>query len=115
MSANVKIEGLKELQAKLNKYSEQKKRQVDTELQTTALEIETGAKKRCPVDTGRLRSSIHHRGRDLDYEILTDVHYGKYIEYGTSKMGAKPYMFPAFEFAKPGLMQRISEILGRPD
>ena len=109
MSTKVKIEGLDELQANLNKYSEQKRKQVDAELQTTALEIETGAKKRCPVDTGRLRSSIHHRGSDLDYEILTDVEYAAIME------AVKPYMFPAFEFAKPGLMQRISEILGRPD
>ena len=109
MSVNVEIEGLDELQSKLKKMSKQKRKQVDTELQTTALEIETGAKKRCAVDTGRLRASIHHIGSDLDYEIYTDVEYARKMEV------IQPFMFPAYEFAKSDLMKRLEEILGRPD
>ncbi|MDE7398959.1 MAG: HK97 gp10 family phage protein [Oscillospiraceae bacterium] len=50
------------------------------------------------VDTGRLRNSITHA---LDgtkaVHIGTNVEYAPYIEAGTSKMKARPYLRPAVE------------------
>ena len=53
------------------------------------------AKALCPVDTGRLRNSITHT-QDSKYAYVgTNVEYGKYVELGTHKMKAKPYLKPA--------------------
>lgn len=64
-----------------------------------------GAKRLCPVDTGRLRSSIteelRHDGDGLVEVVGTDVHYAAYVELGTSRARAQPYLRPAAEAAKP--------------
>lgn len=62
---------------------------------------EAGAKRRAPVDTGRLRSSITHRlGRDsegLFVDVGTDVEYARFVELGTSKTAAQPFLLPALD------------------
>lgn len=68
-----------------------------------ALEIiggkaESYAKKLCPVDTGRLRNSITHQQYDESTEVIgTNVEYAPYVELGTTRMGARPYLRPAAE------------------
>ena len=63
------------------------------------IRVERIAKKLCPVDTGRLRSSITHAlGRDsrsIYCDVGTDVEYAPYVEFGTSRQGAQPYLRPA--------------------
>ena len=56
------------------------------------------AKALCPVDTGRLRNSITHQQMDENTEVIgTNVEYAPYVELGTSRMGARPYLRPAAE------------------
>lgn len=45
------------------------------------------------VDTGRLRRSIEgdDNGKDTAY-VGTNVEYAPYVEYGTSRMAARPYL-----------------------
>lgn len=77
------------------------------ELTKIAVRVATAAKRLCPVDTGRLRSSI---GFDLVYDSRglvgrvgsgigvgggDTVEYAAYIEYGTSRMAAQPFLRPA--------------------
>ena len=49
--------------------------------------IEAEAKKKCPVDEGRLRASITHETKRNEKEIVglvgTNVEYAPYVEYGT--------------------------------
>ena len=53
-------------------------------LEKGGLLIERQAKKLCPVDTGRLRSSIHTTTEKWSrVKVGTDVIYGKWVEYGT--------------------------------
>lgn len=68
-----------------------------------ALEIcggmaESYAKGLCPVDTGNLRNSISHApGGENEMYIGTNVEYAPYVELGTRRMAAKPYLRPAAE------------------
>lgn len=68
-----------------------------------ALEIcggvaEGHAKRACPVDTGNLRNSITHQQQDERTELIgSNVTYAPFVELGTVKMRAQPYLRPAVE------------------
>ena len=76
---------------------------VDKALEEIGGKCETYAKKLCPVDTGHLRNSItHQRATDNVAEeaaelVGSNVEYAPYVELGTYKMDAKPYLRPAVE------------------
>lgn len=71
------------------------------------------AKQKAPVDTGRLRDSIYGRvkknGNDVVILIGSDVHYAVYVEMGTSKMRAQPYIRPAFEEVAPEYREDLAQ------
>ena len=56
---------------------------------------ETYAKAQCPVDTGRLQASITHVREDLTAWVGSGVEYAAYVELGTSRASAQPYLGPA--------------------
>ncbi|MGK2948989.1 MAG: HK97-gp10 family putative phage morphogenesis protein [Acidimicrobiales bacterium] len=62
----------------------------------TSLQVERRAKQGAPVDTGRLRSSVTHavekRGREIVGVVGTNVVYAPYVELGTSRTQAKPFL-----------------------
>ena len=56
------------------------------------------AKQLCPVDTGNLRNSITHQPvGNHTMAVGTNVYYAPFVELGTVKMGAQPYLRPGIE------------------
>ena len=78
--------------------------EIAKDLQRRALQVDRAAKQGCPVDTGRLRSSITNElGTDADGLVAvigTNVDYAPYVELGTSRMAAQPFLLPALEAAQ---------------
>ena len=66
-------------------------------LEEWGLIAEAYASDYCPVDTGRLRASISHDTDDDTMYLGTNVEYAPYVELGTSRMDAQPYLRPAIE------------------
>lgn len=66
-------------------------------LEEMGLACEGYAKLACPVDTGRLRSSITHMTKPSDSAVYvgTNVEYGPCVELGTVHMAARPFLKPA--------------------
>lgn len=64
-------------------------------LERIGLQAEGYAKDLCPVYTGNLRNSITHTSDGNAAYIGTNVTYGKYVELGTVKMAAQPFLRPA--------------------
>ena len=58
-------------------------------------------------DTGFLVSNIRVKDQKDFVEVRSEASYSKFLEYGTSKMLPRPFMFPASEKSKP----KIAEIL----
>ena len=83
-------------------------------LEEWGLVAEGYAKLNCPVDTGRLRNSITHERRTEEsaVHIGTNVEYGKYVEYGTSRMRAQPFLEPAITMNIEEYQSIADEALG---
>lgn len=61
------------------------------------------------VDTGALRSSIHNEVVDPLTVLVADaVDYGVHLEFGTTKMGARPFMLPGLVWGS-GQVGRIAK------
>ena len=93
------------------------------------IKIANQAKALCPVDLGRLRGSITVQGRGVgtaptsgevqagdvisfqgkadEVVVGTNVNYAEYVEYGTVRSRAQPYMRPAVELAKGNALQVV--------
>lgn len=85
--------------------------QIEKALKSVALTAEKYAKQDCPVDTGRLRSSITHETDNDTAYIGTNVEYGPYVEMGTSRMRAQPFLEPAMEQHLSEYKEMIETIL----
>lgn len=66
-------------------------------LESIGLAAEGYAKRACPVDTGNLRNSITHQldVGDKSVYVGTSVEYAPYVEMGTSRTAAQPFLRPA--------------------
>jgi HK97 gp10 family phage protein len=71
--------------------------QIEQALTAIGLTAESYAKQECPVDTGRLRNSITNvvRADEKAAYIGSNVSYAGFVELGTSRMKARPYLRPA--------------------
>lgn len=82
-------------------------------LSEVAAKLRDDAKTAAPVDTGALQASIYLRGgRDVRY-VGSDIRYGSFVEFGTSKMSPRPWLFPAAGRAQERLLDEFRE-LGDP-
>lgn len=81
------------------------KNAIEKSLEESGLVVESAAKQLCPVDTSRLVNSItHQKSGDKTEQVGTNVEYGKYVELGTSKMGAKPYLKPGAQNSESAIV-----------
>lgn len=66
--------------------------------------VEGEAKRRVPVDSGRLRNSIGHQVSGDQVAVGTNVEYSPYIEYGTVFQKAQPFLRPALDAKRKELV-----------
>ena len=69
--------------------------------------ILTYAQDLCPVDTGFLRDSGHLSPESDDVAIIFDAPYASYVEFGTYKMEAQPFLRPALDEAQDEALSAI--------
>lgn len=106
-NVSIKITGTEQVLAALQSRIDSLRVQVDQAIQGAGINTEAQAKQACPVDTGRLRSSIQYNPGILSCTVGTNVNYGPYIEYGTYKMKAQPFLYPAFRSASSQLFDEL--------
>ena len=67
-------------------------------------------------DTGRLVNSTHAeagQGEALAISGSSAVKYAQMLEFGTSKMAPRPFMFPALEKSKAWITARLQDAVRR--
>ena len=68
---------------------------VSTAIAAGAEAVADNARSVCPVDTGALRDSIAVSQDGMNAQISANTDYAAYVEFGTSKMAAQPYLVPS--------------------
>ncbi|WWT39948.1 hypothetical protein [Microcystis phage Mae-JY09] len=80
-------------------------------LAATAFKVEGAAKRNAPVDTGNLRGSIAASGHGLRWRVTAAAEYALYVELGTRKMSAQPYLVPALRQEMPSLLKALGALV----
>jgi len=114
MTIKAEIKGLRETQKEMERVVRELRGGKFLEaMRKATLIVQAAAKRKAPVDTGRLRASITPEvratpGSGMRGVVGSIVKYAPYQELGTKRMAAHPYLYPAFEENK----DRIVKIIG---
>lgn len=131
-SVTVKVEGLRELGERMKGLTEDMNNRIARSATAAgAVVIRKAAQQKVPVDTGNLRKNVivkriprgeaqltsEHivtvrRGKLTKKQKgsgLQDAYYGTFVEYGTAKMPAQPFLRPAFDQQKGAATESIKD------
>ena len=118
------VTGLAELEQKLLQLEKMTAaKAVRGALMTATRPMRDRARALAPVDTGNLVSQIRarsalagqQRGTAATVHLLVGEsgYYGSFIEFGTAKMAARPFLRPAFDETAPQVVERFRASLAR--
>lgn len=136
---SIQIEGLDELRQALATAKQEVRKAANEEVRKATFRVQTAAIKRIQQgsktgetyekysprrthqasapgqppasDTGRLASSIENRTDGLEGVVFTRVDYGRYLEFGTRKISARPWLLPSLEEDAPQFMRGLRGVL----
>lgn len=107
-------ESLKRKLAALAKFADKEFLEATEDAKKRVVRI---AQQKAPVDTGKLESSIEGTvktdGDNIVMLVGSPVEYAIYVEAGTSKMAAQPYLRPALEQGLEEYEKDIGKAIGR--
>ncbi len=86
-------------------------KEVDKELIVTANLVATEAKKTVAFKTGFLQTSIGVDIRNKEVAVQALANYAGFVEFGTTKQRAQPFLYPAYFKETKGLLKRITKIV----
>jgi HK97 gp10 family phage protein len=114
----VKLDGMQNLLdeiARLNKSIEGDLK--EKALSSGAEFLQEKIKEQAPVRTGRLKRGITFSDIQDDSVFVgpsfKDAFYGYFLEFGTSKSAAKPFLQPAFDNHKEEVQEKMAEVIKR--
>ena len=110
----IKVEGAKRLQEAL-KDPKLLKGPIADFLKKSMNYVIGSAMEKAPVDTGRLRASIplSSEVRETEATIGSNVVYAPYVEFGTKRMKAQPFLVPALQGAKSAIDGFLKEAINK--
>lgn len=128
------VEGLAKLNARFDAIPAKVREAAKAELERSAAEIVATMKRFAPAETGQLRESIGWtwgdapagsmkigtvRGKGYGSLSITiyaggkDAFYGRFQEFGTKKMRAHPFFFPAYRAHKKKVKARLTRAINK--
>jgi HK97 gp10 family phage protein len=136
MAFGINLTGIKEVENALKTMDKHLRQDVGDEINASALNIQSSAKRLAPVDLGFLRNNIALNPiNDLTFEVEAKAKYSAYIEFGTGgqvsipagyedlaimfkgrglrtvNIRPQPFLIPSYETEKPKLIQRLKKLL----
>ena len=121
MTIRTELKGASELRKVLRRLPQNAQRRVlQSSLRQGANVIRDEAKALAPVATGKLAASIKVRkvGRstgDSVHMVVTtgDAFWGNFLEFGTGRQPARPFMRPALDATGGAALVKIGKAMGR--
>ncbi|MBP2621125.1 HK97-gp10 family putative phage morphogenesis protein [Streptococcus panodentis] len=111
MSLTYKMKGLDKFIRSTQQKGRKARIAVNQELNRSSLRVERAAKLYAPWDTGWLSESIYSmQASALGYKVISPVYYSIYVELGTRKMNAQPFLEPAVREEEPKLMRNLNKM-----
>ena len=103
------VNGSDQLRRNLARLSGNERRQAQRDgLEAGARIVETHSKILCPVDTGFLRNSIQvDEVTPVQSVIAPHTDYAEFVEFGTERQRAQPYMRPALDEHEAEILDAI--------
>ena len=101
------VKGIEEFQDALRNFDSAMQRQVHRQLVSWAADVKALARQLVPVRTGHLRSSIYAKISEWVAEVGAEATYALFVEFGTHRMRARPYLYPAIREHLPQLERII--------
>jgi len=105
------VKGVEEFQEALRNFDSAIQKQVHRQLASWAADVKALARELVPVRTGHLRSSIYAKINEWVAQIGAEATYALFVELGTRRMQARPYLYPAIQQHLPRLEQIILDAL----
>ena len=116
--AKLELEGIENLITEVEKLGAKGNRIENKALREAGDIVKEAIKGEVPVRTGNLKRSIETsnvRTKDGIKHVAVgpdkDGYYGKFVEFSTAKMKARPFMAPGYEKSKAAALEKISEEL----
>lgn len=113
----MELEGMQQLMAQLQQMGRSVDGNVTNKALTKGAEFLQGhIKETAPVRTGKLKANIIISDvKDNKINIGPDqqgtAFHGHFLEFGTSKMSAQPFMGPVFENKKDGAQEIMKDVI----
>lgn len=80
----------------------------------TGFDLEAREKELAAVDTGFMRNSIQYeKTGDLSGVVAVGAEYAPYVNYGTSRSPAQPFVEPAVDAVRPGFEAAVKQVIER--
>jgi HK97 gp10 family phage protein len=111
VEVNVAVEGVEEFKAAMERFDSGLQSHVQRQLESWAEAVKALAKQLVPVRTGHLGDSIYAKISEWVTEIGSEAAYALFVELGTRRMRAQPYLFPAIQEHLPKLEQIVCEAI----
>lgn len=114
---DIDVSEVNQLAADLGKVGPELIGMVRVLVQKSCADTKREAQAFAPVDTGYLRSSIsfetHATKSGAWGEVGPTANYGRFVEYGTSRMAPQAYMGPSFDRNAALYVKACEEIGGK--
>ena len=110
------VQGVDRLLSKLEAMQDGGPKVVATAVTSSANNVANEAKSIVPRRTSNLMRSIHPDDLEVSddkvtVDVGTDVEYAVYVERGTSRTEARPYMQPALDKSRPVVQRDVSRAI----
>lgn len=120
--AEISMEGVDAIIERLNAINANVNKLTNTALKKAAVPVLADAISNAPVLSGKLKEGLKISGikskEGIKYVLVgidksdnSEIFWGKFSEFGTSKMPAKPFLGPAFEKNKNTVNEIIKNTL----